>query len=539
MYARFFRWASDRLDTNGVLAFVTNRSFIDRRTFDGFRKTVAQEFNEIRIVDLGGDVRANPKLSGTKHNVFGIQTGVAISFLIKRSGSKGRCRIFYTRRPEFETADEKLAFLSTAKLESLAVEEIHPDERGHWLNLTDNGFEKLLPIASKKTKATTKRRAEQAIFKLYSLGISTNRDEWLYDLSPDTLKKKIRALIRGYEAHKQGSSEFSDDIKWSETLKRRAQSGTREAFNINRVVRSAYRPFFSPYIYQSELFIDRPGASAKMFHPGATNQAICFSDVGARTQFAALAIGGIADLHFGSAIDGYQQIPLYLFEEDGTRVDNITDWALARFVENYKAGTDKRQPKPTKEGIFKYVYAVLHDPIYREKYAYNLKRDFPRIPLYGSTRADFWRWAEWGQRLLELHIGYEQVKPYPLKRTDVTDTKAIAAGLAPKCVLKADPVAGRIVLDSETMLAGIPGEAWTYVLGSRSAIEWVLDQYKERKPKDQKIRENFDTYCFDDHKEHVIELLARVTRISVETIRIIEELKNLPRENTANETIAL
>ena len=63
MYARFFRWASDRLDENGVLAFITNRSFIDSRTFDGFRKTVAQEFNEIYVVDLGGDVRANPKLS--------------------------------------------------------------------------------------------------------------------------------------------------------------------------------------------------------------------------------------------------------------------------------------------------------------------------------------------------------------------------------------------------------------------------------------------------------------------------------------------
>ena len=84
MYARFFRWASDRLEENGIIAFITNRSFIDSRTFDGFRKIVAEEFNDIYVVDLGGDVRANPKLSGTKHNVFGIQTGVAISFLVKQ-----------------------------------------------------------------------------------------------------------------------------------------------------------------------------------------------------------------------------------------------------------------------------------------------------------------------------------------------------------------------------------------------------------------------------------------------------------------------
>ena len=81
MYARFIRWTTDRLQDEGIIAFITNRSFIDSRTFDGFRATVADEFNEILILDLGGDVRANPKLSGTKNNVFGIQTGVAISFL--------------------------------------------------------------------------------------------------------------------------------------------------------------------------------------------------------------------------------------------------------------------------------------------------------------------------------------------------------------------------------------------------------------------------------------------------------------------------
>src|SRR5690606_27382220 len=114
MYSRFFRWASDRLDENGILAFITNRSFIEKRTYDGFRKLAAQEFQEIYIVDLGGAINDNPKLSGTKHNVFGIKTGVAISFMVKRTSSakeKPAARIFYKRRPEFETAEEKLAFL--------------------------------------------------------------------------------------------------------------------------------------------------------------------------------------------------------------------------------------------------------------------------------------------------------------------------------------------------------------------------------------------------------------------------------------------
>ncbi|MBP8839052.1 MAG: N-6 DNA methylase, partial [Giesbergeria sp.] len=154
MYARFFRWASDRLDENGVLAFVTNRSFIESRTFDGFRKTVASEFADIYVVDLGGDVRANPKLSGTKHNVFGIQTGVAISFMVKRqqpakekAQDKKPARVHYVRRPEMETAEEKLSFLASHPMRAIDFEQISPDKKAHWLNLTDNDFDTLLPLA--------------------------------------------------------------------------------------------------------------------------------------------------------------------------------------------------------------------------------------------------------------------------------------------------------------------------------------------------------------------------------------------------------
>ncbi len=138
MYSRFFRWATDRLNDNGVLAFITNSSFINARTFDGFRKVVADDFSEIYIIDLGGDVRKNPQLSGTKHNVFGIQTGVAISFMVKRRGSgKIPCKIFYYRRPELETAEDKLRFLSGTKFERIGFEHIVPDKDNNWINMTE------------------------------------------------------------------------------------------------------------------------------------------------------------------------------------------------------------------------------------------------------------------------------------------------------------------------------------------------------------------------------------------------------------------
>jgi predicted helicase len=210
----------------------------------------------------------------------------------------------------------------------------------------------------------------------------------------------------------------------------------------------------------------------------------------------------------------------YRYTSDGVRLDNITDWALDQFQSHYK----KLARPITKDAIFHYVYAVLHDPSYREKYAQNLKREFPRIPFY----KDFWRWADWGEALMALHIGYETVEPWPLKRTDTKDEKAARASLAPKPILKADKENGIIVLDSETQLSGVPALAWDYRLGNRTGLEWILDQYKEKTPKDPTIREKFNTYRFKDHKEKVVDLLKRVTRVSVETQEIVAAMKALP-----------
>jgi predicted helicase len=170
-------------------------------------------------------------------------------------------------------------------------------------------------------------------------------------------------------------------------------------------------------------------------------------------------------------------------------------------------------------------YCILHDPVYRERYGGNLKREFPRIPFY----ADFWKWAEWGERLIALHIGYERVEPWPLVRIDAPDEKSDKTRLTPKTVLKPEKAAGSIRIDSETELTGIPPEAWNYKLGNRSALEWILDQYKEKTPRDPTIRDKFHTYRFADHKEKVIDLLSRVTRVSVETMKIIEAMKSTRR----------
>jgi predicted helicase len=220
---------------------------------------------------------------------------------------------------------------------------------------------------------------------------------------------------------------------------------------------------------------------------------------------------------------GTQSLPRYRYAADGKRVDNITDWALNQFIAQYKdmkpaAGT--KPPKITKGAIFDYVYAVLHDPHYRKKYAQNLKRDYPRIPFY----PDFWTWAEVGKKLFEMHVGFDLIDEYPVKRTDKKDKRSEAAGLLPKTVLKALPDDGAIVIDSATTLSGIPAEAWSYRLANRTVIEWVLDAYKEKTPKDTTIKEEFNTYQFAAYKEEVITLLSKVIQLCVDTVEITDTL---------------
>jgi predicted helicase len=532
MYARFFRWAADRLDENGVLALITNRSFIDSRTFDGFRACAAREFNEIRIVDLGGDVRANPKLSGTTHNVFGIQTGVAISFMVRRAKQKG-CRIFYARRPEMETAEEKRSFLATARLRDFAGLEIQPDAKHNWLRLTDTDFDSLLPVASKDAKQSKRASLEKAIFKLFSLGVVTNRDDWMYDDSPKSLADKAKHLIRAYNAEVErltavrGSPELekhlNSGIKWTRAVKNDLRRGVQYTFRDEAIQPSFYRPFVKRALYFDRHLNEMVYQVPQLFGPEAgANRAFCFA-AEERVAFSVIAFDAVPnkDVFMPSAA---QVLALYRFE-GGHRIDNITDWSLDQFRKHYQPGRGKKDRPITKEAIFHYVYGVLHDPVYREKYALNLKREFPRIPFY----ADFWQWSDWGQRLMDLHIGYESVAPWGLSRTEVSDEKARRAGLPPKALLKADKETGLIRLDSETTLAGIPPEAWDYRLGNRSALEWVLDQYKEKTPKDPTIREKFNTYRFADYKDKVIDLLARVTTVSVETMKIVEAMRRASR----------
>ena len=201
-----------------------------------------------------------------------------------------------------------------------------------------------------------------------------------------------------------------------------------------------------------------------------------------------------------------------LFTTTTVTADKITSRSggLRQFQTHYN---DKRI---TREDIFHYTYAVLHHPAYRQKYALNLKREFPRLPFY----EDFRQWTAWGKELMDLHINYETVKPFKLVRKDAESNFTTP----PRAKLKADKLHGTIDLDTHTTLHGVPALAWEYKLGNRSALEWILDQYKVKKSKDATIAERFNTYRFADYKEAVINLLKRVCTVSIKTVEITNQM---------------
>ena len=534
MYARFFRWASDRLDENGVLVFITNRSFIDSRTFDGFRKVVAHDFRDIWIVDLGGDWKqSDPNASGG--NIFGIGTGVAVSFFVKTSPqpkARRAAKIRYVAAGQFaEGGTEKLAWLSTSSISTLPFDEIHPNDTGQWLHQVTNDFGELIPVATKQAKRAKRQKDQRAIFRLFTLGVVTNRDEWVYALDQEEVLSRVRYLIDHYNDQRAKGVARGDPrdsvIKWTRAVKRDLCNKVEYEYTDGAVVLASYRPFVRRWLYSSRRLNEMLYRTPEIFGNGAlTAPCIVVSDPTAQKPWMVMAVDRLPDLHYVGAAAGTVCFAATTIDESGARIENITDWALAEFRKHYQPGRGKKDRPITKESIFHYVYAVLHDPVYREKYAVNLKREFPRIPFY----PDFWRWADWGRRLMDLHIGYESVPAFQLNRVDVVDDKSRKSGLAPKAMLKADKEGGRIVVDSETTLTGVPAEAWVCRLGNRSGLEWVLDQYKEKKPKDPTIREKFDTYRFADYKEEVIDLLARVVTVSVETMAIIDAMRSARRD---------
>ena len=531
MYKRFLRWASDRLSDDGIIGFVSNSAFLGTKQDDGFRKIVAQEFNELWVLDMKGNARTSGERRRREGgNVFDdkIRVGVAIYFLVRRQEAEG-FRVFYNVVDDYTKSPDKIDYIKDKAFDTFDFAEITPDANGQWLNQSNTDFANLMPLANKETKLAKSPADEEAVFGLYSVGISTNRDEWVYSFSREALSAKVRYFIDTYRRELKRLDEEQPDvssisdwvdrsIKWTSELEQHLLRKDALSLASRNIVSSLYRPYTTMACYYAPIITHRTYQMPQVFPIGsrAQNKAICFPGNASSNGFQVLAVDRVFS---HDMLKTTQCLPLYRYTADGERVSNITGWAIEHINEHYRAewGKDYRRIAGTDgitaEDIFAYTYAVLHDPEYREKYAVDLLREFPRLPMYRNFKV----WAILGRELLDLHLGFESAEPYALERVE-------QAGPAGRPILRADRERGTIALDGKTTLTGVPESAWHYRLGSRSALEWVLDQYKERKPKDPTIAAKFNTYRFADHKERVIDLLQRVCAVSVRTVEIVEDM---------------
>lgn len=319
-----------------------------------------------------------------------------------------KAKIFYFSLQDQQDKNQKLNWFSTTTFDKIAFDHVQPDKKANWINLTDNDFDDLLPLVDKEVKVG---KSEEAIFQLFSAGVKTQRDEWVYDFSKKVLIEKVKYLIDAYMEKMLRGTTREFDIKWDRETNKYLDRKISKTFQVSQIVASLYRPYIKQYFYFDKHFNGMTYQMYNIFPNNLTdNQMIGFMGQSTDKPFSVIASSLVTDLNcISPASGGTQCLPLYRYDKEGNRLENITDWGFNQFQTHY---TDQNI---SRENIFHYVYAVLHNPAYRQKYEQNLKRDFPRIPFYDN----FFQWVEWGQKLMDLHINYETVEPYPLKRVDI------------------------------------------------------------------------------------------------------------------------
>lgn len=522
-YVRFFRWAVDRLGTNpGIVCFVSNNSFVDHDAFDGMQKHLLRDFTRIYHVDLHGNVNRDRTLSGTQHNVFGIQVGVGITVAVREPGKReGDHSLYYHRVPERWTRIQKLAWLVERKdISSIEWQVLPPNT---WLELeTSSEFNKMLPLGTKEAKKLDDPNA-QAVFRSYTVGVLTARDEVAYDFNQATLAARMEQFVDKYNAEvdrygramekqkkKIDIDKFvTDELKWTHNLKTALQQQHSATIRPENYRRSLYRPFCKKWLFFDRMLNERIYRTPELFPTGATeaqNMVICCTS---HTQmpFSCMVTNCLPNEAVGGR--NGQCFGLYHFSPDGLQhSDNITDWSLTEFRDHYS------DCKITKVTIFQYVYAILHHPLFRERFAQNLQKDIPRIPM----ARDFWQCAVIGEKLIGLHLGYENVKEFGLEWLEnpkeplsyrVTGRMRLNEGL------------GTIEVNSSLTLAKIPREAFDYVLGTRSALGWIVDQYRYEEDEQGNVTADPND---PKNEQHIVQLIERVTTVSLETLDLIGQL---------------
>lgn len=578
-YLRAFRWATDRIGDQGVVAFVSNGGWIDGNTGDGVRLSMAEDFTDLYIFNLRGNARtAGEQRRKEAGNVFrdGGRTTIAVMIGIKDPAKSG-FQLHYQDIGDYLTAEEKLEIIDSSAIETIDWQTIEPNKEGDWLNQRSEEFETWPVIGEKKGHSTT-------IFELFTRGLETGRDSWVYSFDKQNLESQVSSLGNTYEETRRAfhsndmkkvgkgeaqvseflksNSQFADtrEVKWSRSLRHSAYRNEVFQFGKSRIIAGLYRPFCSQLVYYDSLlnhersqlpsifprpdhdnvgfYVPAASSAARQFNAIGTDLLpdLCLSGSGSGQFFprftwspveaddgGLFGEGNVVKLgeasvygQVGEIVDGY------------VRIDNITD----EIKQIYR---DALGGDVSGDDIFHFVYGKLHDPGYRTKYAADLKKMLPHIET-PTSRTEFDKFVVEGKELMDLHVNYESVEPWPLDiqvKGDESDRETWRVQKM-KWAKRKDPETGKnvndvtkLIYNKQVTISGIPAEADEYMLGSRSAVAWLIDRYQVKKDKASGIVNDPNDWADEvGNPRYIVDLIGKVTRVAMETVRIVDGLEN-------------
>ncbi|GHP71819.1 hypothetical protein JP0048_07020 [Helicobacter pylori] len=522
--------ASELLKDRGVLGFVVNGSFIDSKSADGFRKCVAQEFAHLYVLNLRGNARTSGetfKKEGGKIFDSGSRATIAIIFFVKDASVKNNA-IHYYDIGDYLKREDKLNRLSNfTNLDAIPFETITPNNKGDWINQREDAFEKLIPL--KRTKNS------KSVFDINSNGVTSGRDPWVYNFSPDALMQNVQKCIDTYnadlkrfnvhfrEAFKQRAQGVKSDqlykqlndkeittdktkISWTVGLKNHLiKNKNLQESHKDRIRLALYRPFNKQWLYWDKDWINGQCQLPKIFPDKDAQNVVINTGVGNGKNFSALVSDCISSYDL---ISHNQAYPLYYYDDLGNRHDAISGYALNLFRRHYEDNSI------AEEEIFYYIYALLHHKGYLEKYKNSLTKEEPRIAL----SEDFKELSILGKELAELHLNYESGEMHAsVEYKTLMNAEEEGYYDVETMTKKGD----RIHYNNHIAITKIPKKAFDYVVNGKSAIDWVIERYKKTTDKDSKIKNNPNDYAGG---KYVFELLCRVIKLSEKSVDLIEKI---------------
>lgn len=507
-YIKAIRWATDRIGNQGVVGFITGSSFIDKTSTDGVRYSLYKDYNHLYILNLKGAIRGKSGDESKKEgqNVFDIMTGVAIILLVKDGSNEHE--IHYADIGEYLSRKEKLDKLKEWKsINSVNYKLIIPDEKNDWINQTDKSFDEYPSLVD----------GEKSIFYERQLGVNTKRDKWVYSFSRENLKENVETLISTYNSDVKSTKRYSNSkdklnnitldemkISWSDELKRLLVKGEVISFNPENIIIGQYRPFTKKFLYLDKKLVARPGKYKELF--SQDNQIILTPGLSSRRSFSTYVTNAVPDLNMMDA--GAQGYYFY-----GVRDSD------SFFQENFNVSDNSNLIYGLgKEEMFYYIYGILHSKEYRTKFANNLNKSLPRIPVLKNKH----QFIEIGRKLVELHSNYENVPPYKGVKIE---GKTNPSYKVTKMKHPKKDILDKIIFNSDITITNIPEKAYEYVVNGRPAIEWIIDQYQVKTDKKSGIVD--DPNLYSDDEKYIFNLLLSIINVSVQTVDLVNSLPPL------------